>query len=386
MDYLENSTLTALTALVHADRNDHTIVAPHEVQFSGLGDIELNTYVYYLLRIIAVFGIAGNSAVIMILLKQRKSKGGYMKALMINQSLADLLTATSLLTSTFVQVPNNFTDMSWSSELICRTIRTQLPLTIFFSISVYNLVTVTFTQYMIIVHPVFYHNRMKNMSGRVYVSAVWGVGIFFNVLLTLPVSGVVATGNGEDKNKANYTLDYYPTLFKNSTMYTCSEYEYNLSDTGKRITGIAGSTVYYFLPILCIVYSFWHILRRLHTKRNQIVPLGQSTAFRSVKLSVLRSMLLFCSVFISCWSMNSFIHILYMFNCLSESFHDETYYSVSVVIFYCCCAINPLLYVVRYRRFREAMHSAMSGCYCNCHKPIATVAVLELTRIGRLKH
>ena len=358
---------------------------PQEVQFSGIGDYALSGYMYHVLQIIALLGIVGNSVVFTFLLKQRNSSSGVMEALMINQSIVDLLMSTMLLISANFTVPEEFDDMSWKSELVCRVFRTQMPLAIFFSTSVYNLVAIALEQYMQIVHPVFYHNHIKNVKARAFIIGTWTIGVLFNVLLTLPTSGIIVSDvsdNDDDDGDAdmNHESNGANNLANNSkTSYVCSEYNYNLNEAGKQLTGLMSSIIYYFLPLLIIVYTFLHILIRLQRKRYQVGPLSQTSLFRSVKISVFKTMTLFCSVFIICWSLNSIVHILSYFHTLNYSFYKSALFSCSIIIFYGCCAINPLLYVVRYRKFREAIRGIASKCHKqHCSNNIVTVAIIEL--------
>ena len=357
---------------------------PREVQFNGIGDFLLLIYTYYFLKSIALVGILGNCIIFVILLKNRKSSSGVTETLMINQSIVDLLMSVMLLVSAFVSVPERYLDLSLRSEFLCRIFRTQLPLTIFFSTSVYNLVTITVEQYTQIVHPVFYHNYMKNIKARVYICATWLIGIAFNLILTLSTSGINEIYNDTENNEnSNQTVENAGSSIK----YVCSQYYYHLNELDRRIAGLAISIIYYFVTVVIIVYSFLHILIRLHKKRYQVGPLGHTSLFRSVKISVVKAMSLFCSVFIVCWSLNSFVNVLFYFNLINESLYSSVFYSVGISIFYGCCAINPLLYVVRYRKFREAIWNAVSHCFTKLRQKkksitnVANVAVIELNKV-----
>ena len=363
------------------DNVTSTIGLSQEVQFSGIGDFVLDSYVYYLLKAVAITGILGNTTIFIILLKHRKPAGGYMECLLLNQSIADLLTATMLLIATHVHVPDDYPYMSWSTEFICRVFRTQMLLTIFFTTSVYNLVIITFTQYMIIVHPIFYHNHMKHMKGYIYVCSAWIFSISLNMLLTIPLSGVaISYPNKNADYTGSYTQRQNGMLTNSTIKYFCTEFDYHLDESGRRMSGLVTGIAYFILPTLIIMYSFWHILFRLQNQRYQVGPHGHASIFRSVKMSVLKTIFLFFSVFIICWSLNSFINILHSFNAFSEFFYKSSLYSASVVIFYCCCAINPLLYAVRYKKFREAVHVTISNCCSQLkrHKLVFSIAVIHL--------
>ena len=203
------------------------------------------------------------------------------------------------------------------------------------------------------------------------------IGISFNLLLALPTSGIIITA---DDNADDINFDNKDKASNKSIKYICAEYNYNLNLYDKRIAALTTSFIYYFLPVLIIVYSLLHILIRLHRKRYQVGPLCQTSIFRSVKISVMKTMSLFCSVFFVCWSMNSVINVLFYFDLFNKSFHSTVFYSISISIFYGCCAINPLLYFIRYRKIRQAIFNVLFGCHWKHgqSQPVVTIAVIEL--------
>jgi hypothetical protein len=301
--------------------NFTTATMPLDVQFSGMGDYDQGSYKYDVLLFIAVMGILGNVLVLIVLCKNRSSAiknpsmassatssvgmtgsgGSVVETLLINQSVADLLTAFFLLLASHVEVPGTFDAITWQNEFICRLFRTQMPLAICFSSSVYNLVAIALEQYLQIVHPVFHHTRLRRIPAKLFVVAVWLVGISFNAALTLPTSGITVMIDNTNSENDNIQI------------YTCSEYDRDLDPTTLKVVGVFTGIVYYFLPVTIIVYAFCHIVARLQRKRYQVGPLGQMSVFRSVKVAVLKSMALFCCVFIVCWSLNSFVHTLILF-------------------------------------------------------------------------
>ena len=345
------------------------------IQFSGIGDISFGSYLFHALRIIGMTGILGNGFVLIVLIKRKCSPCGVMEALLINQSLVDLMTATTLLISAHVHVPKNYISISLKNELICRIFRTQMPLISFFSTSVYNLVAISLEQYVQITHPIFYHNHVKNMKARFFIGSVWIVGLSFNLLLTLPTSGIVTIN--VDKNYTDF-YDRDNATMNSSIFYVCSEQEYNLSETSRHIKGLFAAVTYYFLPFLVIFYALICMVIQLHKQQNRAGPLCRTSMYRSMKISMIKTMSLFCVVFIACWSLNSFIHILASYNLFAASFYTSTFYSVSLAIFYGCCATNPLLYIVSNRKLRSAVRNVFSSCKLFSNKNVISIAVIEL--------
>jgi hypothetical protein len=316
------------------------------IDFDGFAHIHFHSEnaLYATFVVISVLALVGNGVVLIFLLKgQRKSLSSITERLLRNQCIADLMTSLTLLLLTLDFVPASLDKSWWWSEIVCRLFYNRLLLTIFFSTSVYNLVAITFEQYLQIVHPIFHRTRLGWLGARHYAAVVWVIGVSLNTLLWIPISGIVENA--------------------------CDEFDVFPSENVRDFCGILSVTVYYLLPLVTIVYCFTLSVTSLHRKRNRVGPMGRSPVFRQTKIRIMKTMALFCGVFLLCWSPNSIILLLSFFHVFNVAF-PAGFYNFTVVLFYGCCAINPLLFATRHRKFKDSFVGTITSCcrlfHCHC--------------------
>ncbi len=301
-------------------------------------DITVPAYMQSLYILVGTIGAAGNLFVFSILFKYISKKPNITESLLLHQAAVDEMTSIFVILTAALPPPDSFADPpSVWDDFVCLVWTTQLPLWVCFSTSCFNLVAITFEQYFEIVHPIFHKTRLRNLKPFVPVCLVWSCSVFCDLLISIPDSSV--------KDGSCLPWGVFP----------------NAAAAGA--TGTAAILYYLVLPVSLMVGCFCHMAYVMHQRSNKTAPTGGlAVTFVRAKTSILKTLILFCITFVVCWSYNIWVWALSFFNVVDASYFTTFKFHISVLLLFLSCSINPFIYSLNYKKFRNGLKKTFAKC------------------------
>ncbi|KAJ7990172.1 hypothetical protein DPEC_G00297560 [Dallia pectoralis] len=135
----------------------------------------------------------------------------------------------------------------------------------------------------------------------------------------------------------------------------CKHTSYAIS-SGQLHTMIWVSTTYFFCPMVCLVFLYGSIGRKLWKSKNDLDGLSTLTRERSHRQTV-RILVVVVLAFVICWlpfhiGRNLFAQV----NDYDEAKLSQDFNVASMVLCYLSASINPVLYNLMSRKYRAAAH------------------------------
>ncbi|XP_006814813.1 galanin receptor 2b-like [Saccoglossus kowalevskii] len=343
--------------------------SPEEVQ---IGQIVLKV-------IYATFGslgIIGNLLVCVVFIKIKTMRKTHTNVFIFNQSLIDLSSSIIFVTLKFGPEYDVIPD-SVSGDLYCKVWSSEYILWGLFIASTFNLSFLSLERYLAICHPVLHRNKVTLTKVKIIIITTWFIGFIRE--------------------------SYWPTMNFNENG-VCSVKEW--PNTGMQIlVGCIAFATEYILPLGIMAFSYGNIIKELRrrTKPIEVQPAtvsgqrlappnqpeaqqqemrsknsqenqttGQSTAsthkpkedsMGRARKNVTKTMLIVSVTFIICWSPMSISFFVY--NLGGPLDYDAFYYWIMVVMVFFNMCINPFIYAIKYKQFRDGVRTVFR---CNKNK------------------
>ena len=280
-----------------------------------------------------------NTFVILVILWKKAKAKHIRNKFLINQCVIDALAAVALLLSwanisPFFNI--NIVQGSWSSWAICKFWTSNLFLWPFLLASTANLIVVTMERYLKIVHPLYHKVSFTKIRENILLVVPWLFGTIFGGSILL-----------------NFTKIEGNECLKNVFPSELSSY-------------IVGTSVFVFqflFPlatfIFCYLKMFWVL-----AKRNAVFPQGASTMSgqenqesknKKAQKNVIITLSVVALAYVICWIWNSVLFILVNYGVLSPSVFQQPFRHFSVCMIYLNCCINPFIYIIFIKGFKEDM-------------------------------
>ncbi|XP_068700995.1 QRFP-like peptide receptor [Montipora foliosa] len=284
--------------------------------------------------VIILLSLAGNSIVIVTVWRNISMRS------VTNLFIANL--AASDLLITFLGMPNMITQVylgfKWIfGEALCK-------LVVFFqsvsvASSILTLLAISFDRFWAIIFP--FKRRITFFSARIILGVIWGISL----LVMAPFLYAQRVIVGPDGYKV--CMEEWSPAFNNIT-------------APKDYTLILFTTLYIF-PLLTMVILYSFIVSKLW--RRQIPGFRSNRdelRTRVLRQKVVKMLITVISLFCICWLPLYVYHFLYFFAsakrpCFDSSF---TFYFASLFLGHSNSAINPFLYALFHRKYRQGFKAA----------------------------
>ena len=298
---------------------------------------DLHMRIIYL--IIGILGMLGNAFVAIVILLCRSMRRTHTNMFIINQCLIDFTASFFIITTTYIH-DTSLVHGELNQELFCRLWMTNLPLWGIFVSSTYNLVAVTFERYFAIVHPLHHSHRFTKRKLYVVMVAIWLLGLAYNAAYMVPSSDM----KGD----------------------SCTVFTEWPSETWRNLGGITTVVVQYFIPLGLIGYAYARMALALKAARYSQPPVRTMPVILTLSAGLLRydrltrarqnvikTLALVSACFVFCWSWNQIYYIT--FNLGYKTNLTGSFYHFTVVLVFCNCCINPVVYALKYEHFQRAV-------------------------------
>ncbi|XP_071804787.1 neuropeptides capa receptor-like isoform X2 [Asterias amurensis] len=324
------------------------------------------TFFIVLNVIVAIIGLVGNTAVCTTVLRS-KFLHDITHYLIASLAMADFLCCFFfLITTMFVAeghpFPVNISSGFWG-EVYCRFFwNLHLFWSAFFA-SVFNLVVVTFDRYLAIVHPFFYARAFTVRRGLMLAASAW---VFAFVLeLEFPIRSHYS----DEANDCDF-LGLGPAWFA-------------------KMLFIKSFTVSFILPLIFLIWAYYKIIRTLRkgelyqkthrTSHGIRQGNGQNTEQGNEKNTeqgneqgneqrgmevykatrrVVQSLIIISALFVVLLLPSEMGNVLLLYD-ISIDFTGSHIGNIFRITTVCNSVVNPMIYAIKYKRFRRAMKATM---------------------------
>eukprot|EP00057_Strongylocentrotus_purpuratus_P013634 XP_011668108.1 PREDICTED: trace amine-associated receptor 9-like [Strongylocentrotus purpuratus] len=304
----------------------------------------------------SLLGVVGNLLVMLLILGGRhlRSSSDY---LIGHLALADFLTSVFLFPlPRAVRVPST----PWA-EIYCRLIFTSFFMWLSIFMSIMILMVISVERFVAIVYPLHFQRFRRRMYVTKCVLLLWAVSTAANIHISVNIR--------VDNESHECTVGH-------------------VSQTWQIVTGVIIFLITFAIPASVMIITQIIAARTLQTqsRRFEGVVSNMSNGSNSLlvaKNRVLQMLYLVIAIFIICWGPNDVAYFLYNLHVLDQSYLYGPVDRILVVIaFYNSCA-NPIVYAIRYPRFRRAIRRLLSCA------PLSSGALFDFnatTVAGRLDH
>eukprot|EP00794_Sanderia_malayensis_P007807 gene7811-8653_t len=301
--------------------------------------------------LIATTGIFGNGLIFVVLRTNQSLRssafGTYIGALALADILVCILCVPIYLTSTswFTAHP-----MGAAGDAMCKTLSGYNILFFFATVSVYTLVAMAHERRVAICNPFYARTASTPRRAKIVVGLIW----FFSLLL-----GLLSIIGEKVSDPKHASVGAHCTF---SNAYG--------SDIIPKVVYVLVFSIQYVFPISFMVICFAFIKRELKAKNLRALrhptPHIQAGEIATIKLrrKSVNTVLIVIVLFFFCWSMNQVIYFCLNFGLISIKWNGNVN-QASVMLCFVSSCINPFVYAIRSKHFRDGFIDALS---CKCLK------------------
>ena len=279
---------------------------------------------------IGVFGFFGNMFVFGVICANRSRDPNVTENLLRHQAIVDFVSSLLVVTMTlFTSLIPLQPTLSSGQEIVCFVLVMNILVRISFSTSLYNLVALTLEQYFEVVHPLFHRAHLLNISTIKIICLEWTlcisicfIYIFFTIELT---KGNCAT----------------------STFYTTSPQSV--------FVGLLTLTLNFLFPVMIMTYCLCRMAWTMHKKAVQVLSIGALPMFANAKVNIIKTLIMFLMVIFICWLSFYLVSFLSFIGIFEVAIFSSWIYQICQSFLYFSCSINPFIYAVKYKKFREGV-------------------------------
>ncbi|XP_071805552.1 allatostatin-A receptor-like [Asterias amurensis] len=278
--------------------------------------------------VLALFGILGNSLVIIVYVKKLRNRSNSNK-LIVMLAVADLITSVAIIPlPSLTYVPN-----SAVGRVYC--IFTYSAVIMWMSIvaSIFTLTLLSLERYFAIVHPIKHRTVFSTHRIKYYITAIW--------MSTLGVNSI-----------------HFHITRVDDTMNKCVLIW--PSPALQVFHGVCIFLVEFAVPVTVMVVSHYCAIRKLQEHATVLLKRNESTSSPAFSLlrcraHVIRMVLMVVIIFIICWSPDQVAYFLLNLNALPTGYFGSTVYRVFTILAFINSCVNPLIYICLNKNFRVAL-------------------------------
>ncbi|XP_041484379.1 galanin receptor 2a-like [Lytechinus variegatus] len=288
----------------------------------------------YVLCLLIIIGVVGNSLVIFIKIRQGGSRSGggltETNRLVIGLATADLLTAVFLIpVPELVNVPHNA-----AGEFYCRILESRFLAWICFIASVYTLTTISVERFLAVVYPYYYRIWIKKHHVKYSFLVIW----LSSTVINIPT---IAFHSIDGCGRCNSTIP---------------------STRSRRINGVFIFLIEYLGPLFIMAYTSVRVLIVLRRSVIKDVNEGdkslkrQSTQLDMLRRRFTRMFIFIFAAFMVLWTPDQLAFLLYNCGVLDDEFTGTKAYRIFVnLAFLNAATANPIIYSLCLPSFRQAV-------------------------------
>ncbi|XP_071796333.1 alpha-1A adrenergic receptor-like [Asterias amurensis] len=286
-----------------------------------------------------LIGIFGNGLVCIVIFLV-KSMHTTTNMFIFNQAVMDFLGCLLLLLSSNVPVPDPLPP-GLAGTLLCHLWISDSIVWLLYSASTINLAMLTFERYFAIVFPFKY-------------------GPLFCYKKSVPVCMLIFA----------WLMGFLVAVYGSAIFAPVDDHCISVNIPGGNVLGILIIGIYYFIPILFMIFAYIHISIELKRSSNRVVPvIGRTAAddrseapaapqqddpIKRARINTYKTLLVVVGAYIICWTPNEIIFLLFNLGWLYLDFSGALYIvSVALVAINSC--INPVIYAFKYKQFQKAV-------------------------------
>lgn len=288
----------------------------------------VNTSLFVINTLSGVLGILGNGLVSLVIIFER-SMHTNTNALILHQATIDFLGSVFILAHAYLPkvdpIPQGI-----AGVLSCVLWNSRYFLFTLFVASTYSLIAITFERYFAIVHPYRYGRLFhgKKPIGLI-LSGLWILVLTFRLYVVFQWS----VSDGSCVGKPNgHGLAVIIFMFQ------------------------------YIIPLALMSYMYFGIAVAISKSARRIVPTvsdqdnrnGGGESLLRARRNTFKALLIVFVTFVLCWSLNQVLFFLHNMDWRKLSF-DTTTYIISVALVSMNSCINPFIYAIKYKKFKQAM-------------------------------
>ena len=303
--------------------------------------------------VIGAVGLIANGFVLVVLLGFATLKYRPSVLLILHQTVTDAIcSAMTLLTyGTYMTHQGKLQGML--GKILCQAIVNEELFWISFSASTFSLVSITLERYLVVVHPVFHRNHFSKRLVAVLIVLCWVLAVLLNLPFAL-VSEVDADGYCIVNSRGTFGLIITTTYFLGC----------------------------FFLPMMCIILAYTHMIFIL-VKRTKAIHISQNSGKLSKgQMNMTKTMVLVAVVFVICLLPYHIYLVVYDLKPLdiNHPVYLDIYIWLLVISSTNCC-INPFIYAVKYEAFKTGIRRM---CRNRNNVTAVSVTVTSVTMVTEL--
>ena len=197
----------------------------------------------------------------------------------------------------------------------------------------------TLEQYFQVVHLQFHKKYLRNIKKLFVICAIWFIGVSYNFFYAIPSSAIVEG--------------------------SCLAYGVFSSITLAGITGVSMVSYFFIIPASIMIVCLSHLAYVLHKRIRQTASIGIVSTFNLAKVNIIKTLFLFLATIICCWSYSIWAFFLSFFNVIDPLFYTTWPYHMSVLLIMSSCSVNPFIYAIHYKKFKQGLSKYLSLCSLN---------------------
>ncbi len=306
---------------------------------------ELSLYVF-----VAVSGIVGNGLIFVVLKTNNKMRSSAFGTYVGSLALADLLVC-------ILCVPIYLTSTSWyedhplgpAGNAMCKILSGYNILFFFATVSVYTLVAISHERRFAICDPFRARTQSTPKRAKIIVAVIWVFSLLLGLLSII----------GEEVTTPEHASVGAHCTFSNA-------YGNNVAP---KVVYVAVFSIQYIFPISYMIICFMFIRKELRSKNLKALrcptPHVQAGEIASLKTreKTINTVLIVITSYFLCWSMNQILYFCLNFNLISVSWNGNVM-QVSVIMCFFSSCINPVIYAVRSKHFRDGFIEILACKKC----------------------
>ncbi|XP_033640889.1 adenosine receptor A2b-like [Asterias rubens] len=304
----------------------------------------VNTFFIVLNFIVGIIGLAGNMIVCTTVLRS-KFLHDITHYLIASLAMSDFLcclffTITTMFVAEGHPFPVNISS-GFVGEFYCRLFwNLHLFWSAFFA-SAFNLVVVTFERYLAIVHPFVYARAFTVRRGLMLAASAWTLA--FILELEFPI-------------RSHYNAEINDCDFRGLG-----------APWFAKMMFIKSFTVSFVLPLIFLLWAYYKIIKTLRagaTHQDRQGTGQQAAELHRASRKVVQSLLIITTLFIILLLPSEMGNVLLLFD-VSIDFTGSQIGNIFRTTTVLNSVVNPMIYAVKYRKFRRAMKATMCPCVKN---------------------
>ena len=280
-----------------------------------------------------LFGLFGNMFVLSVICLNRSRNPNVTENLLRHQAVADLVTSLFVVMMALFPPTVSISQTAFSRQtLLCISTVVQALTSTSFCASLYNLVALTAVQYFEIVHPLFNRTHLLNISVPKIICLEWTLSISLRFTYIFFITGL-AEGN-------------------------CASYSSFTTSLQSVFVGVTTLLLNFVLPVALMTYCLCRMAWTMHKKAVQVMPAtgtGVLPIFANAKINIIKTLIMFLLIIIICWLSAYLEYALAIIGVIDMMFFSSWTYRISVSFLYLSCSINPFVYAVKYKKFRDGI-------------------------------